>query len=162
MPYIYQFMIEQVTFFINRDLRAFPPRNLDIWDVVPKTFFSSACSKKNNFKNIFLKKYLVRHLLLLYDVPKVRLRLLGRQGKWKWWKKDPTGLQIRGSKYQTATSNSRGLVLTNLLGLVLGCIETKLCKKLCVGKLSPRSTYCTPLHRFGIESQKPGKPWGVL
>ena len=29
-----------------------------------------------------------------------------------------------------------------------------------VGKLSPRSTRCTPLHRFGIESQKPGKPWG--
>ena len=29
-----------------------------------------------------------------------------------------------------------------------------------VGKLSPRSTKCTPLHRFGIESQKPGKPWG--
>ena len=29
-----------------------------------------------------------------------------------------------------------------------------------VGKLSPRSTQCTPLHRFGIESPKPGKPWG--
>ena len=33
-----------------------------------------------------------------------------------------------------------------------GCIEAKFCKKICVGKLSPRSTKCTPLHRFGIES----------
>ena len=39
-------------------------------------------------------------------------------------------------------------------------IEAKFCKEICVGKLSPRSTKCTPLHRFGIESQKPGKPWG--
>ena len=35
----------------------------------------------------------------------------------------------------------------NLTGLVLGCIEAKFCKKICVGKLSPRSTQCTPLHR---------------
>ena len=33
------------------------------------------------------------------------------------------------------------------LGLVLSCIEAKICKKICVGKLSPRSTQCTPLHR---------------
>ena len=30
--------------------------------------------------------------------------------------------------------------------LVIGCIEAKFCKKTCVGKLSPRSTRCTPLH----------------
>ena len=30
----------------------------------------------------------------------------------------------------------------------LGCIETKICKYICVGKLSPRSKKCTPLHRF--------------
>ena len=35
----------------------------------------------------------------------------------------------------------------NLKGLVLGCIEAKFCRKICVGKLSPRSTQCTPLHR---------------
>ena len=35
----------------------------------------------------------------------------------------------------------------NLKGLVLGCIEAKFCNKICVGKLSPRSTQCTPLHR---------------
>ena len=34
----------------------------------------------------------------------------------------------------------------NLTGFVLGCIEAKFCKKICVGKLSPRSTQCTPLH----------------
>ena len=28
---------------------------------------------------------------------------------------------------------------------------------LCVGKLSPRSTQCTPLHRFGIHNRKMGK-----
>ena len=27
-----------------------------------------------------------------------------------------------------------------------GCIEAKFCNKICVGKLSPRSTQCTPLH----------------
>ena len=30
---------------------------------------------------------------------------------------------------------------------VIGCTEAKICKKICVGKLSPRSTQCTPLHR---------------
>ena len=38
----------------------------------------------------------------------------------------------------------------NLTGLVLGCIEAKFCKKICVWKLSPRSTQCTPLHRSKI------------
>ena len=32
-------------------------------------------------------------------------------------------------------------------GFVFSCIETKSCKKILVGKLSPRSTQCTPLHR---------------
>ena len=35
----------------------------------------------------------------------------------------------------------------NFTGLVLGCIEAKFCKKICVWKLSPRSTQSTPLHR---------------
>ena len=35
----------------------------------------------------------------------------------------------------------------NLKGLVNGCIEAKFCKQICVGKLSPRSTQCNPLHR---------------
>ena len=41
------------------------------------------------------------------------------------------GLQISlitGSKFQSFNSNSRELELTNLLGLVLGCIEAKFCK----------------------------------
>ena len=38
----------------------------------------------------------------------------------------------------------------NFTGLVLGCIETKFCKKICVWKLSPRSTQCTPLHSSAI------------
>ena len=38
----------------------------------------------------------------------------------------------------------------NLKGLVLGCIEAKFCKKICVGKLSPRSAQCTPLHSSKI------------
>ena len=38
----------------------------------------------------------------------------------------------------------------NFTRLVLGGIEAKFCNKICVGKLSPRSTQCTPLHRFGI------------
>ena len=31
--------------------------------------------------------------------------------------------------------------------LVIGCIKAKFCKRICVGKLSPRSTQCTHLHR---------------
>ena len=47
----------------------------------------------------------------------------------------------------------------NFEGLVLGCIEAKVCKKILVGKLSPRTTQCTPLHRFGIRNGKiSGKP----
>ena len=38
------------------------------------------------------------------------------------------GLQIRGSKFQSLNSNCRELELTNLLGLVLGCLEAKFCK----------------------------------
>merc|ERR1719161_2828280 len=35
----------------------------------------------------------------------------------------------------------------NFEGLVLGCIEADFCNQILVGKLSPRSTQCTPLHR---------------
>ena len=35
----------------------------------------------------------------------------------------------------------------NFTRLVISCIEAKCCKKISVGKLSPRSTQCTPLHR---------------
>ena len=35
----------------------------------------------------------------------------------------------------------------NFTGLVLGCIEADFCKKICVRKLSPRSTQYSPLHR---------------
>ena len=38
------------------------------------------------------------------------------------------GLQISALKFQSLNSNSRELELTNLLGLVLGCIEAKFCK----------------------------------
>ena len=47
-------------------------------------------------------------------------------------------------------SSADGEDRANLTGLVLGCIEAKFCKKICVGKLSPRSTQCTPLHSFAI------------
>ena len=40
-----------------------------------------------------------------------------------------------------------GLKIKKLNRLVLGCIEAKFCKQILVGKLSPRSTQCTPLHR---------------
>ena len=46
-----------------------------------------------------------------------------------------------------ATDDSALLDRADFTGLVFGCIETKFCKKIFVGKLSPRSTQCTPLHR---------------
>ena len=39
-----------------------------------------------------------------------------------------SGLQIRALKFQSLSSNSRELELSNFLGLVLGCIEAKFCK----------------------------------
>ena len=52
--------------------------------------------------------------------------------------------RARSSRYRQEPSR------TNFTGLVLGCIETKICKKVCVWKLSPRSTQCTPLHTSAI------------
>ena len=46
----------------------------------------------------------------------------------------------------------------NFGGLVLGCIEAKFCKKICVGKLSPRSTQCTPLHSSAISIANKNRP----
>ena len=40
-----------------------------------------------------------------------------------------------------------GLKLKKLSRLVLGCIKATFCKKILVGKLSQKSTQCTPLHR---------------
>ena len=45
----------------------------------------------------------------------------------------PPGGSVRGER-------------VNLTRLVICCIETKFCKKICVGKLSPKSTQCTPFH----------------
>ena len=48
--------------------------------------------------------------------------------------------------------------------LVLGCIDADFCKKIRVGKLSPRSTQCTPLHRslISIFSSKIAKTFSRL
>ena len=40
-------------------------------------------------------------------------------------------------------------------GRVLFCIDAKFCKKIRVGKLSPRSTQCTPSHRYSLSKFKP-------
>ena len=41
------------------------------------------------------------------------------------------------------SNRSRCIQTANFTGLVLGCIEANFCKKILVGKLSPRSTQCT-------------------
>jgi len=46
--------------------------------------------------------------------------------------------------------------------LVIGCIESTFCKKTCVGKLSPRSTQCTPLHRSPFSLFLSSFFWTVL
>ena len=48
----------------------------------------------------------------------------------------------------------RSLQHANFGGAVLGCIEAKFCKKICVWKLSPRSTQCTPLHSALCRSRR--------
>ena len=61
---------------------------------------------------------------------------------------------LRGELTRSVPGGSVRGERANLTRLVIGCIEAKICKNICVGKLSPRSTKCTPLHRFGIESPK--------
>ena len=39
---------------------------------------------------------------------------------------------------------------SNFRKLVIGCIEAKFCEKILVGKLSPKSTQCPPLHRSPV------------
>ena len=53
----------------------------------------------------------------------------------------------RASCFERPGGSVRG-ERANITELVLGCIEAKFCKEILVGKLSPRSTQCTPLHRF--------------
>ena len=50
----------------------------------------------------------------------------------------------------------------NFTSLVLGCIEAKFCKYILVGKLSPRSTQCTPLHRSQSLIKKSLKIWPIF
>ena len=45
----------------------------------------------------------------------------------------------------------------NFAELVLGCIEADFCNQILVGKLSPRSTKCTPLHRSPLSIFFPKK-----
>ena len=60
------------------------------------------------------------------------------------WSQHTPGRSVRGER-------------ANFTRLVLGCIEAKFFRSILVGKLSPRSTQCTPLHRFGIHNRKMGK-----
>ena len=69
----------------------------------------------------------------------------------------------------TPSVKTRGLHRASYT-LVIGCIETNICTEICVGKLSPRTTLCSPLHRsliskFSLEiaerSTQVLKVWGV-
>ena len=57
----------------------------------------------------------------------------------------PPSLRIDALAWLEAGTGRHGRA--NFRELLLGCIETKFCKQILVGKLSPRSTQCTPLHR---------------
>ena len=57
--------------------------------------------------------------------------------------------KVQSSKFKFKFPRARTY---EMIGLVLGCIEAKFCKWILLGNLLPRSTRCTPLHRFGIES----------
>ena len=58
-----------------------------------------------------------------------------------------SSFSVNHSRWQPSRSSiGRTAARANLTGLVLGCIEANFCKKICVGKLSPRSTQRTPLH----------------
>ena len=55
-------------------------------------------------------------------------------------------LSVERSSLRTPVNNIEYFP-PNFEGLVLGCIDADFCKYILVGKLSPRSTQCTPLHR---------------
>ena len=69
----------------------------------------------------------------------------------------------------TPSVKTRGLHRASYT-LVIGCIETNICTEICVGKLSPTTTICSPLHRsiiskFSLKiaerSTQVLKVWGV-
>ena len=70
----------------------------------------------------------------------VQLRGAGRAGR---------AAEVSRARFMTG-GGYRLLASANFGELVLGCIEAKFCKYILVGKLSPRSTQCTPLHSSAI------------
>ena len=85
------------------------------------------------------------------DVAPIKSFLSNPQGAMVHW---PVNSNARTREKAKEISKSRIPNFPNFLGLVLGCIEAKFCKQVLVGKLSSRSTQCTPLHSFPVCSFK--------
>ena len=81
------------------------------------------------------------HPSSLPSIPFGRLDQLISDSNQKRW-----SITVVNMEHAYVGSNS-AIYLYNFEGLVLGRIEAKFGKEKCVGKLSPRSTKCTPLHR---------------
>ena len=58
-------------------------------------------------------------------------------------RRDPVVVELRVLRVVQVPGGSVRGERANFTRLVNGCIEAKFCNKICVGKLSPRSTRCT-------------------
>ena len=85
-------------------------------------------------------------VIAVVEVLRVRAELPGRRVG-----NDREFARLRGSHFVGARRVPAGSVRgerVNLTRLVLGCIEAKHCKKICVGKLKRRSTQCIPFSKL--------------
>ena len=112
-------------------------------------------SRNQNRLSVRRSSRILKH----YTVPKRLLRLLRRRPLILFQTLDFSSRRRRPAAGTPAARGSRGPRTwgiwargerANVTRLVLGCIEAKFCKEILVGKLSPRSTQCTPLHRSRI------------
>ena len=90
--------------------------------------------------------------VFLYLQDRERYRSSSSNNKWSVSKKDRSRGECR-----TPMSSFRpsGVERAKFTGLVLRCIEANSCNQMFVGKLSPRSTQCTPLHRSSNSKFQP-------
>ena len=60
------------------------------------------------------------------------------------------GIEALVEKFDIEPYSDFSAKWSNFIGLSLFSTDAKFCKKICVWKLSPRSTQCTPLHSSAI------------
>ena len=116
---------------------------------LPNNFSNSGFKGRPRFRRILFTLLLIPIALAAFSSI-ITCRAVSRNFPWREWSCSPASPwssgTLPGSEKRRTSLASALLGRADLTGLVLVCIEAKFCKKICVWKLSPRSTQCTPLH----------------